>query len=139
MADISLSLKSIQNTRTVKIEGEGVLTIRKLGSGEDLDLSIKRRRMNKLIDELNSIDFSGLDVAKKDDLKKLETLSKKVEGIQEEIAQIKQYEFELYKSLLSDDKDGKVVDLVMKTLSDKERAEIFNRAFSQDKVEEQNG
>lgn len=136
MADISLSLKSIQNTRTVNIEGEGVLTIRKLGSGEDLDLSVKRRRMNKLIDELNSIDFSGLDVAKKADLKKLETLSKKAEAIQEEIAQIKLFEFELYKSLLSDDKDGKVVDLVMKTLSDKERAVIFNRAFSQDKVGE---
>jgi len=129
MADITISLGNIQNIKTVEIEGLGILKIRKLGSGEDLDLSFKQRRMNKLIDELTSISFVGLDARKPKDVKKIDSLAKKADSIQEEISEIKKSEFELYKSLLSDDKGGKVVDVIMNTLNDKERAEIFNIAF----------
>ena len=133
MTEISISLSSIQNIKTVNIEGLGVLHIRKLGSGEDLDLSFKQRRINRLIDDLNRIDFVGLDATKPGDIKKIEKLAKKADAIQEEISQIKKDEFEVYKRLLSDDKGGKVVDVIMNTLTPKERAEIFNIAFGEKK------
>lgn len=133
MADISISLNSIQNIKTVNIEGLGVLKIRKLGSGEDLDLSFKRRRVNKLIDELSAIDFTSLDTKKPSDLKKMERLSKRADAIQDEIAETKASEFEIYKRLLSDDKGGAVVDVIMNTLTDAERAEIFHIAFGEKK------
>ncbi len=133
MAEISISLNSIQNIKTVNIEGLGVLHIRKLGSGEDLDLSFKQRRVNKLIDELSNISFVGLDATNPDDIKKIDKLAKKADAIQEEISQIKKDEFDIYKRLLSDDKGGKVVDVIMNTLTPKERAEIFNIAFGEKK------
>jgi len=133
MTEISISLNSIQNIKTVNIEGLGVLHIRRLGSGEDLDLSFKQRRINKLVDELTAIDFVGLDATNPDDIKKIDKLAKKADAIQEEISQIKKDEFEVYKRLLSDDKGGKVVDVIMNTLTARERAEIFNIAFGEKK------
>jgi hypothetical protein len=133
MADISISLNNVQDIRTVHIEGLGVLKVRKTGSGEDLDLSFKRRRVNKLIDELSAIDFSSLDTKKPSDLKKMERLSQRADAIQDEITEIKKLEFEIYKHLLSDDKGGAIVDVVMNTVSDTGRAEIFRRAFAETK------
>lgn len=141
MADISISLSQVQNTKTIELKGLGVLKIRRLGSGEDLDLSFKRRRINRLIDELNSIDFTKLDMKKPADVKKMEKRAKRADEIQDEITEIKKQEFELYKGLLSDEEDGKVVDVVMQRLSDKERAELFRIAFDekkQDKETDQN-
>ncbi len=132
--NISIALNDIQDTRTVNIEGVGVLNIRKLGSGEDLDLSFKQRRFNKLLDELASIDFVGLDATKPSDMKKIKRQSDRAEKIGEEISNIKQSQFEIYKRLLSDDKNGKVVDLIMNTLNDVERAKIFEIAFGKRNV-----
>lgn len=138
MTEITISLSDIQNIKTVNIEGLGVLKIRKLGSGEDLDLSVKRRRINKLVDELDSIynRMGLLDLKKPSDEKKFDKLSKQAEELGDEISEIKRYEFETYKRLLSDDKNGAVVDVIMNTLSDKERAEIFNIAFGEKKIVE---
>src|SRR5690606_36906241 len=125
MADISISLSNIQHVKTVNIEGLGVLKVRKLGAGEDLDLSFKQRRLGKLIEELSKIDFTSLDTSKPSDIKKIEKLAKKAEALGDEIAEIKKFEFETYKRLLSDDKNGEIVDVIMNTLTDQERAELF--------------
>lgn len=133
MNEITIQLNNLQDVKIVNIKDVGVLKVRRLGSGEDLDLSFKRRRINKLIDELNTIDFSGLDAKKPSDLKKMEKLSKHAEILGDEIADIKQSEFDIYKGLLSDDKNGEVVDVVMNTLTDKQRAELFLLAFGEKK------
>lgn len=136
MSEITISLNNIQNIKTVNIDGAGLLHIRRMGSGEDLDISFKRRRINKLIDDLNRIDFTGLNVNKEADLKKMEKLSSRAESISNEIAEIKQSEFDIYKRLLSDDKNGEVVDLVMNTLTEKERAKLFLIAFGEKTIVE---
>lgn len=133
MAEFSISLSDIQDIRTVEIKGLGDLNIRKLGSGESLDISRKSRRMNELFNELEKMDFASPDIKKPSDVKKLEKLSKRAEEIGEEIADIQTSEFEVYKRLLSDNKNGAVVDVIMNTLTDKARAEVFKIAFGEKK------
>lgn len=128
--DTSISLNNIQNIKTVNIEGVGVVKVRRLGAGEDLDLSTKLRRLGKLIDDLNTFDFTKYDAKKPDDLKEIEKLAKKAEAISDEVAEIKKFEFETYKRCLSDDEGGAVVAIIMNTLTEIERAELFKQIFS---------
>lgn len=133
MADISIALNNVQNVKTVNIEGLGVLTVRKLGAGEDLDLSSKMRRLGKVIDELSAIDFSKLDARKPEHLKIIEKESKRAEALSDELAEIKRFEFNMYKRCLSDDQGGKVVDVVMNTLTEQERAALFMEIFGENR------
>lgn len=129
MADISISLANIQTIKTVNIEGVGVLKARRLGSGEELDLSVKLRRFSNLVNELSAMDFMSLDAEKPDDYKKIQKMKKRASEISEEIEAVKRFELETYRRLLSDDQDGKVVDVIMDTLSDEERTELFKQIF----------
>lgn len=133
MADISISLNTIQNIKTVNIEGVGTLKIRKFGAGEELDFLFKRRRLNKIITELSALDLTKFDTEKPSDLKKITKLSKRFEKLSDEASDIKKSEFEMYKRCLSDDEDGKVVDVIMNTLSDEERAELYRQVFGEKK------
>jgi hypothetical protein len=130
---VSISLNNIQNIKTVNIEGIGVVKVRRLGAGEDLDLSVKVRRLGKLIDELSAIDFTKYDAKKPEDLKEIEKLTKRAEAISDEVAEIKRFEFETYKRCFSDDKDGALVDVIMNTLTEAERAELFKQIFNEKK------
>lgn len=131
MAEISLSLNNIQNVKTVNLEGLGIIKVRKLGSGEELDLSTKMRRTNKILDELSALDFSSFDTSKAEDLKEIQKLTKKAERLSDELDEIKRFEFETYKRLITDEKNGKVVDVIMNTLTDQERGELFSIIFGQ--------
>ena len=133
MADISISLNTIQNIKTVHIKGVGVLNVRKLGAGEELDLSFKLRRLNKIVGELNAIDLTKFNSRKPGDLKKITKLSEKIDLLSEEASEIKRAEFDIYKRCLSDDEGGKVVDVIMNTLSDEERAELYRQVFGENK------
>jgi len=129
MTDISISLNNIQNIKTVNIEGVGIVKVRRLGSGEELDLSSKIRRLGKLIDELSRIDFTVLDANKPEDLAKITKLTRRVEELSDEISAIKESEFEVYKKCFTDDEGGRIVDIIMNTLSEQERAELFRQIF----------
>lgn len=133
MADFSISLSNIQHIKTIKIEGLGVLKIRKLGAGEDLDVSFKIRRINQLIGDLNNLteSIAKLDSKNPSDLKKIGRLAERGEKISSEIDDIRREQHGIYRSQLSDDKNGAVVDVIMNTLSDKERTEIFKIAFGE--------
>lgn len=129
MADISLSLNNIQNIKTVNIEGVGVIRVRRMGAGEELDLSNKLRRLGKIIDELSAIDFTKHDASKPEDLKKIAKLAKRAEALSDEVTDIKRFEFDTYKRCISDDKNGEVVDLIMNTLTEDERTALFKEIF----------
>lgn len=129
MGDFTIALSSIQNTRTVNIEGLGVITARRLGSGEELELSAKSRRLGKIFDELGSMDFTKFDTSKPEELKELKKLTDKAEKLSLEVEEIKRFEMTIYRGLLSDDKGGKVVDVIMNTLTDQERGELFKQIF----------
>lgn len=135
MTDISISLSNIQNIKTVKIDPIGVIRVRRLGAGEELDLSDKLRRLGKIVNELQDMDFAKFNSGSDDDLEQIKKLSKRAEKLSDEISDIKRYEFTTYKKCLSDDDGGKVVDEVMNTLSDEERSELFKQIFNPKIVE----
>lgn len=124
---------------TVNIEGVGVVRVRRLGAGEELDLSDKMRRLGAIINQLSKIDFRGLDSANSEDAKKISKLSKKAELLSSEITEIKRFELKAYKKCFSDDANGKVVDILMDTLTDEERIELFKRIFNPKIVEAPEG
>jgi len=132
-ADVNVALNNIQNIKTVNIEGVGTLKVRRMGAGEELDLSRKLRRLGKVIDELSALDFTKYNPSKPEDLKKINKLTKKAESLSEELSEIKKFEFETYKRCMSDDSDGRVVDVIMNTLTDTERAKLFKIVFGKTK------
>jgi len=132
-SEVSISLNNIQNIKTVNIVGIGVVRVRKLGAGEELDLSAKTRQLGKLVAELSDMDFTKFDANKPEDVEKLSELSKRAEAIADEIEDIQKFEFDTFKRCFSDDENGKVVDVIMNTLTNEERGELFKQVFGRKK------
>jgi len=130
MTEISISLSNIQNIKTVNIEGVGIIRARRLGAGEELDLSDKMRRLSKIINELQDIDFTKFDTTKKEDIEEFKKVSKRAEKLSDEVTEIKKFEFNTYKRCFSDDKNGEIVEQIMNTLSQPERDELFKQIFN---------
>lgn len=135
MADtISISLNNIQNVKNVLIEGLGEFKVRKLGAGEELDLSTKMRRLMAIAKDVESLGIKndGLDNIDEKTLSKLDKYT-------EEINSIKKFELETYKKCFVDDNNGKNVEYLVNALSDQERAELFKQIFGEIKaVEDKN-
>lgn len=127
---VNISLGNIQNIKEVYIEELGkTIRIRRLGAGEELDLSAKMRRLGKIVEELSNIDFTVLDAAKEEDRKEIEKLSKRAEKLSYEITEIKQFELDTFSKCLTDSEGGKVVKELLNMLSDEDRSEFFRQAF----------
>lgn len=129
MADIQISLNNIRNVKTVFIEGIGSFTVRKLGAGEELDLSDRIRRLGEILDELQKIDFSKYDTSTEEGMKELEKVSKRASKLSEEVNEIQRFELETYKRCFEDDNDGKNVDSLLDSLSAEDRANLFKTIF----------
>ena len=129
MSDVNISLYKVKTYKTVNIPEIGVFKVRELGSGEALDLSAKQRRLSKIITELRSTDFTKYDLTDKEQEKEFNELSKHVDALADELAEIKRYEFETYKRCFTDDKKGKLVDELMSILTEEERGALFDQIF----------
>lgn len=132
MSDISISLSNIHNVKNVLIEGLGSFKVRKLGAGEELDLSDRLRRLNKIIMELQNIDFDKLkvdDVPTDEQMGKVDKLQKRIQKLTDEINEIKRFELETYKRCFEDTNDGKNVDILLDSLSEDDRAALFTQIF----------
>lgn len=136
MADITISLSNVHNIKRVHIDEIGDFEVRKMGAGEELDLSDKLRRLNEIIEELNAIDFSKINMQKptKKSIKELETVSKKADSLMEEINEIKRFELESYARCFNDNADGVNTKKLLDSLSEEDRAELFKQIFSPAKV-----
>lgn len=136
MADITISLSNVHNIKRVKIDPIGVFEVRKMGAGEELDLSDKLRRLNEIIEELTAIDFNKINMNKptKKDIKAMEALTKKADALMEEINDIKRFELETYSRCFNDNADGVNTKKLLDSLSDEDRAELFKQIFSPAKV-----
>lgn len=129
MADISISLNNIRNTRTLFVEGIGGFTVRKLGAGEELDLSDKLRRLGVILNELQAIDFSKFDQTKQEDVKKLQKIQKRAEVLSDEINEIQRFQLETYKRCFTADEEPKKVDELINQLSIEDRSNLFKQLF----------
>jgi len=130
---ITISLSNIRNTKSVLIEGIGTFTVRRLGSGEQLDLSLKARRIDEIINELNDVNFTKYDLAKPAHRKKVVELEKYIEALSKELTTIKTDELNLYKACFVDEDNGKKVDELIDSLTDMERAVLFENIFGEKK------
>lgn len=130
MADISISLNNIRNTKSLYIEDLGVaFTVRKLGAGEELDLSDKMRRLSEIAKELQGVDFMKYDLTKEEDRKDIEKLEKRVSKLSDEIGEIKRFELSTYKRCFTDDANGENVEKLLNSLSDEDRGQLFKSIF----------
>lgn len=132
MADISISLSNVKNFKTVNIKELGVFTVRRLGAGEELDLSLKLRRLMNILETINKIDLQKYDLSNAEEKKKYSKDEKLLDNLSDEINEIKQFELRTYKKCFSSTKKGAVDDLI-DPLSDEERTSLFNQIFGLNK------
>jgi len=130
--DFQFSLSNLQNTKSLFIEELGEFKVRQPGAGERLEISKRLRRQNEIINELNDINVDDYSLTGKltdAQEKELKKLSKYITALQNEIEQIKAYELTIYKTCFSHS-DPSAVDILLNTLSDNERMELFNKMFN---------
>lgn len=136
MSEVRISLGNIRNTRSVYIEElDTAFTVRKLGSGEELDLSAKYRRLGEILEELRKIDFTQYDINKKADKEKVEKLQKKAETLTDELHEIQQFELDTFKRCFEAEDKSKVDELIDQ-LSAEERGKLFTMIFGEIKTVE---
>lgn len=130
MADtLQISLSNIQNIKNVIIEGHGAFSVRKLGAGEELDLSTKMRRLMTIATELNKLNLTDIDENTPEGAATLAKHTDVISKYTEEINDIKRFELETYKKCFKDDNDGKNVDFLINGLTDAERGALFSQIF----------
>lgn len=131
MAEISISLSNVQNIKTVNIEGLGVFKVRRLGPGEEYDLSTKRRRLTKIADEMVKIkaEIDKLDDAAKEAYAQSEL--PKIDKLSDEIAQIQMNELDVYKRCFTDDDEGKKTNELINMLTADERMKLYSQIFDE--------
>lgn len=133
MAELSISLSNVQNIKTVKIEELGVFTVRRLGPGEEYDLSMKRRRLGKIGDEMMKIK-KEIDALPDDESKEKHASKQldKVNALSDEIAEIQKFELDMYKRCFTDDDNGKKTDILIDSLTADERMKLYGMIFDTD-------
>lgn len=117
MSDIiSISSNDLGTRKRVKIDGH-LFTVRKLGAGEELDLSQIARQTVKLLEKLTETEeWSDKDSNEFEDLKRRS--------------------LNIYAKTFDDGGDGSKSMALVERLSDEERNEIYRQVFPRAKVEE---
>jgi hypothetical protein len=129
MADISISLNNIRNTKEVLIEGIGAFTVRKLGAGEELDLSSKMRRLGVILNELQAIDFTKHDPNTEEGIKELDKIRKRATKLSDEVSEIQKFELSVYKRAFESHNKPEDVDTLLDQLSIEDRSNLFKQIF----------
>lgn len=129
MADIIISLSNVHNVKTLHIDEIGDFKVRQLGAGESLDLSDRMRRLDAILTELKDIDLTSLDQGKEEDVKELKRISDRAQKLSDEINEIQRFELDTYKRCFTDDNGGKSVNLLIDSLTQRERAKLFEQIF----------
>jgi len=114
---ISISSNDLGTRKKVKID-EVDFTVRKLGAGEELDLSQIARQTLKLLERLSSSNEWTEDDAKEYD-------------------DLKQRSLDIYAKTFDDGGDGKISRELIQRLSDEERNEIYRQVFPKIEVEDE--
>lgn len=130
MAELSISLSNIQNIKTVHIEELGDFKVRRLGPGEEYDLSMKRRRLVKIADQMKAIkkEIEAVEDAKEKDAVATSKMEE-IDQLTDEITQIQKFELDTYKKCFTDDADGKNTETLINSLTSDERLKLYATIF----------
>lgn len=132
MAELSISLSNVQNIKTVNIEGLGVFKVRRLGPGEEYDLSIKRRRSLQIVKEMTKIkkEMDSIVNEAEKEAYAVKVLHK-IDKLEDENATIQKHELDTYKRCFTDDADGKNTEKLINSLTQDERLKLYSMIFDQ--------
>lgn len=128
MAEISLNLQDIRKTKTVKI-GDDIYTVRRLGAGEEMKLSVGWTKTRKILEKLKSVDLTKFDLRTKEGRAGLTEVQKELDKHANELKKIKEIELTLFKACFDDGADGEKTNNLIDSLSDEERNELYKRIF----------
>lgn len=131
MSDITISLSNIQNIKTVNITGLGVFKVRRLGAGEEYDLSTKRREIAKAVREMMKINSDMNLITDEAEQEKFATKNlPKIDKLQQKVSRLQNEELEAYKRCFTDDNGGKNTDKLIDILSPEERVKLYEAIFN---------
>lgn len=131
MSDITISLSNIQNIKTVNITGLGVFKVRRLGAGEEYDLSTKRREIAKAVREMMKINSDMNLITDEAEQEKFATKNlPKIDKLQQKVSKLQNEELEAYKRCFTDDNGGKNTDKLIDVLSPEERIKLYDAIFN---------
>ena len=129
MADISIALSDVQNVKTLEVKGMGDFVVRKLGPGEELNLSVKRRRLVQISSEMTALKDEMDKLTDDEERDKFATKHlKHIDKLSEEITQIQKYELDTYKRCFTGEKSDELID----ALTPEERMKIYAMLFAKD-------
>lgn len=142
MPDINISIGAIVGEKSVMIDGLGEVKIRRRGSNEDLDASLRMKRQARLIDELNAVDLGKFSLKEGENhteemLNELNGVTKRLEEINESIENTEKEDIASYASLLTDDNNGKTVKKLMSIIDRDGMRLLYNSAFRPEEVKKE--
>lgn len=132
---LTISLNDIIETVKVKI-GDDIFTVRRMGGGEELNLSQLMSHSSKLIDEASKLQTTFIELSASDEKKippkKLKTMTTRLNDITTELNTLQEKQLSAYIGLFDDGGDGsKSRNLLEKSTLPKIKeliAQIFEQA-----------
>lgn len=134
---ITINLNDIREVVEVTI-GDHVYNVRRMGSGEELDLSASNRRTFEAMDKAVKLQkkFTELSSTPEEELdqKEVDKLVKQMDKVTAEIRKEQEYQSEAFVKLFDDGGDGSKSRELLKSFSHDEKQKLLEQIFSQKEV-----
>lgn len=134
---ITINLNDIREVVEVTI-ADHVYNVRRMGSGEELDLSASNRRTFEAMDKAVKLQkkFTELSNTPEEELdqKEVDKLVKQMDKVTTEIRKEQEYQAEAFVKLFDDGKDGSKSRELLKSFSHDEKQKLLEQIFSQKEV-----
>lgn len=134
---ITINLNDIREVVEVTI-GDHVYKVRRMGSGEELDLSASNRRTFEAMERANKLQKKFLELSatpeEELDQKEVDKLVKQMDKVTAEIRKEQEYQSEAFVKLFDDGGDGSKSRELLKSFSHNEKQKLLEQIFSQKEV-----
>ena len=134
---ITINLNDIREVVEVTI-GDHVYNVRRMGSGEELELSASNRRTMNLMDEATKLQVKFQELSKTPeselDQKEVDKLVKKMDKVTGGIRAEQEYQSEAFVKLFDDGEDGSKSRELLNSFSHNEKQKLIEQVFSQKEV-----
>ena len=134
---ITINLNDIREVVEVTI-GDHIYNVRRMGSGEELDLSASNRRTFEAMERANKLQkkFMELSATPEEELdqKEVDKLVKQMDKVTDEIRKEQEYQSEAFVKLFDDGGDGSKSRELLKSFSHGEKQKLLEQIFSQKEV-----
>lgn len=128
MAELSIRLSSFSDFTLVNVEGLGIIKVKKESSNQGARIQEIMRDTFKLQDEGKTLDKQIkrlIDDGKSSDDPELIKLEKKGTEILDKVSNLRNESMKIRRMRLSDDEDGKLVNILFDSASDEDIAKLL--------------